>query len=499
MKRITTLTLMTVAALLVLALPVLAASAPSDATIQTWVQKALRNDPRVTTPIDVSTLDGIVTLQAALPNLAEKRYAVLEAQKISGVRGVIDKLSIEPEFRYDADIRSDIADRLADSPLKDIRGLAVTVDEGMVTLRGTVASWSEKQQAGLLASEVLGVRRVFNDTEIVYGEPRTSDQIRQDVRAALDRDVYLVGLPVNVDAAEGNVTLTGSVGSVFAKERATQDAWVDGVDQVHNEISVVWWKDNGARRKYAMPSDDQIAESVRSELFQDLRITAPYEIGVTSEQGHVSLSGTVPTYFEKRLAAENARDVVGVGWVTNYLQVKTAPRSDQTIRADILKRFDSDFLTNGQDLQVRVKDGVVSLTGNTNTFDERSHAVDLAGTVPGVTEIYDGIQVNRVWQYTDSALARRIADRLESHDATRQAASQVKVKVDQGIVTLTGNVRDWSERKEAGKVAFLTDGVLGVRNELTVDGYSYPWDEWRTPRPELRYFDYFYEMYPTLL
>lgn len=499
MKRFTILTTMAAAALLAFALPVLAASAPGDDTIRSWVQEALRNDPRVTTPIDVSTLDGIVTLQATLPNLAERRYAVLETQKISGVRGVIDKMQIEPEIRSDADIRSDIADRLADSPLQDIRGLRVTVADGMATLRGTVPSWSEKQQAGLLAGEVLGVRQVFNDTEIVYGDPRTSDQIRQDVRAAIDRDVYLVGLPVNVEVADGNVTLTGSVGSAFAKERATQAAWVDGVDRVHNELSVVWWKDNGARRKYAMPSDDQIAESVRSELFEDLRITAPYDIGVTSEQGHVSLSGSVPTYYQKRLAAQNAKDVVGVGWVTNYLQVKTNPRSDETIRSEILKRFDSDFLTNGQDLQVRVQDGVVSVTGNTNTFDERSHAIDLAGTVPGVTSIYDGVQVNRVFQYTDATLQQHIADRLESHDATRQAAPQVEVKVDQGIATLTGNVRDWSERKEAGKVAFLTDGIRGVRNELTVDGYSYPWDEWRSPKPELRYYDYFYEMYPTLL
>lgn len=497
MKR-TTITL-SAAAVLALALPLLAAAAPSDGTIQSWVKEALRNDPRVTTPLDVSTLDGIVTLQGTVPDLAEKRFAILEAQKISGVRGVIDKLETQPEFRYDADLRSDIVDRLQDSPEQDLQGLTVSVLDGMATLRGTVGSWSEKQQAGLLASEVRGVRNVFNEVDIVYGSPRTDDQIATDVRASMDRDVYLVGLPVNVEVRQGDVTLTGSVGSVFAKERATQAAWVDGVGQVQNEVEVVWWKDQGARRKYAMPSDAEIAESVRSELFQDLRISAPYDVGVTCEQGHVSLQGTVPTYSQKLIAAQNARDVVGVGWVTNYLEVKTARRSDETIRADVLKRFDTDFLTNGQDLQVRVDGGVVALTGNVNTFNERSHAVDLAGTVPGVTSVFDGVEVNQVWQFTDAALKSNIVDRLVAHDATHQAASHIKVSVEQGIATLTGNVADWSQRKEAGKIAFLTDGVIGVRNELKVDGYSYPWDEWRSPTPDLRYYDYFYEMYPTLL
>ena len=237
--------LMTVATLLTLILPVLAAAAPGDDVVRGWVQEALRNDPRVASPIDVSVLDNIVTLKGSLKNLAEQQYAVLEARKISGVMGVIDETVVTPVFRLDTALVSDIERRLADSPSPAVRGLVVSAADGRVTLQGEVASWSEKQQAGLLASEVRGVRKVDNNVRIVYGEPRTDDQILHDVRASIDRDVYLVGLPIQIAVTDGTVTLMGEAGSVFARERATQAAWVDGVDQVNNEVEVVWWEDRG--------------------------------------------------------------------------------------------------------------------------------------------------------------------------------------------------------------------------------------------------------------
>jgi len=40
-------------------------------------------------------------------------------------------------------------------------------------------------------------------------------------------------------------------------------------------------------------------------------------------------------------------------------------------------------------------------------------------------------------------------------------------------------VNHWSERKEAGRIALRSEGVLAVDNRLTIRGVNYAWDEWR--------------------
>lgn len=64
-----------------------------DETITFWVKETLREDPRIViSKINLSTQSGIVTLTVQVPNLSSKEYADLEAKKIRGVRGVINKL-----------------------------------------------------------------------------------------------------------------------------------------------------------------------------------------------------------------------------------------------------------------------------------------------------------------------------------------------------------------------------------------------------------------------
>lgn len=455
---------------------------PSDATITLWVKDALREDPRVeSSHIDANTSDAIVTLSGEVRDLAAGQYAVREAEKINGVRGVIDKLSVQPSGRFDSDIADDVRARLLDSPALNLRRLEIDVADGNVALRGTVASWSEKQEAELLASEVRGVRRVNNKLTIEYALHRPDEAIRKDVVASIERDVYLVGLPINATVHDGTVTLSGNVGNAFQHERATIAAWVGNVKAVKNELNVDWWDNEGVRAKKPLPSDSDIKQAVKDELYKDLRVDDPFTIDVDCSYGQVTLRGTVPTYYQKRLAARDTKDVVGVGWVTNYLMVKASWRDDQAIRRDIESRFDSDYLINGQDIDVRVKGGVANLSGNTNTYYERSHAIDVASRIPGVINVVDNVDVNWFRRFTDAKLHERIQDRLREHSATRWVADRVKVKVTDGTACLSGDVLTWDERKEADRIAFLTDGVKAVDNRLKVEGVSYPWDEWHYP------------------
>jgi hypothetical protein len=93
-----------------------AASGPDDETITYWVSQALREDLRLDpTQIKVTTKDGIVTLKGEARTLAGKQYADQEAQKIAGVRGVVDELHVMPSYLFDADVAQQVRRRLGSS------------------------------------------------------------------------------------------------------------------------------------------------------------------------------------------------------------------------------------------------------------------------------------------------------------------------------------------------------------------------------------------------
>lgn len=470
--------LVVVAVSLVFALPSVAAGRPSDASIDARVKEAVRDDPRVgDSAIEVTTRDGIVTLGGTVHDLAAKRFADREAKKLAGVRGVIDEVSVRPDERLDSDIAADVVARLWDRPDMSLRGLDVDVKDGIVTLSGSVGGFSEKQEAELLASEVRGVREVRNELALEYPSSRSDDAIRQDIVSAIGRDAYLVGLPIEVSVREGRVTLNGSVGNAYQRERAAEAAWVANVRDVKNDLAVEWWEDPDVRKAPPMPSDKELAGAVRDVLHEDLRLAHPFEIEVTASEGDVTLRGTVPTYEQKLRASKDGLDVAGVAWVTNHLQVRPGWRSDDAIRSQIMRRFDEDYMLHGHELAVRVNDGVVTLSGTTANYRERSHAVDVASRVPGVVEVADHLRVDWVPRFSDSELATRIRGRLREDGETRWVADRIHVSVDDGVGRLTGDVSTWDERLEAGRIAALTDGVRWIDNRVTVEGVDYPWDE----------------------
>lgn len=489
--------------ILILPLTTVVFAKPSNDTINFWVMEALREDPRVDAwGITVSTDNGIVTLTGTVLNLAEKNYADLETKKINGVRGVIDKIVVKPAYRTDADIRQDISKRLHNSSFIKSQNIEVTVFNGEATLKGTVRSWIEGQHATMIASEVRGIKAVHNNLEIMYKSKRTDDEIQKDVIAEINRDVYLTGLPIDVAVQDGVVNLTGEVGNAYQKERAWSDAWVWNAKDVKNKIEVKWWDEKGVREKSPRPTDKQIEDAVLDELIQDLRIDdTPFDIKVKVKYGHATLRGTVPTYYQKRMAGKDVRDVVGVVWVSNLLTVRPDIREDWAILDDVNFEMGADYALSGQDIKVRVRDGVVTLSGDVNTPYEKTHAADVASRIWGVRDVFNYLKVNLRPQYTDAALKERIKSRLFANWETRWVANQITVKVKSGKATLTGTVNTWPEYNEASSVAFLTDGIWAVDNQLTISDVDYPWGEWYYVGPDHiydPYYDYWYYWYPWL-
>lgn len=447
-----------------------AANGPDDATLTYWVSQALREDLRIDpSDIKVTTRNGVVTLTGVVRTLASKQYADLEAQKITGVRGVVDELQVTPSYSFDADVAQHVRRRLGSSASitsYSSAGLGVRVSDGVVTLSGTVNSFAESQQAALLASETRGVKAVVNNLTFSYPKQRSDAEIQHDVDTTLAHDVYLSGRPIRVTVSHGLVTLAGTVGSAYQKQRAgTAARLVWNVDDVDNQLKVVADYEPGVRKKDPSPSDAQLEAAVRSTLNADQRLS-PAALSVKVHEGDITLLGTVPSYYQERLAEQDARHVVGSGQVLDQLAVRTAPRADTTLRDDVQFHLNTDSLLGPDTITARVRHGIVTLTGVVHNNPERDHATEVASRVIGVRKVVNQIRVD--WGSEDVALQRKLKRRLSVDAETNWVAKDIHIAVDQGKVILSGRVNFQSERDAAGRVVFDTHGVRSVDNRLAV-------------------------------
>jgi osmotically-inducible protein OsmY len=473
-----------VALILAFLSPPLVRAAVPDVDINYNVKDALREDPRVYAPeITVTTADGIVTLSGSVNNLAAKTYAVAEAKKINGVLGVIDKLTVTPGFRWDTDIANAVRRRILNSAVINSQGLNVTCKDGVVTLSGTVNSYPEEQQAALLASEIRGVKEVKNSISTKWSDSRSDLEITNDAVAAIGRDVYLSGQPITVTVQGGIVSLSGSVGNAYEKDRAFYDVrWISNVTDVKNNLTVKWYDNSGVKSEIKTPSDEAVKQGVRKSLDQDSRLVAD-EITIRTSFGDVTLDGSVYSHYEKGISEQDAKNVVGVAWVTNNLFVRADQREDWAIQDDVGFNLNTDAVTEGFGLGASVTNGTVTLTGKVNSWYQWSHAVDVASRVRGVKTVIDNITVSEGnntngtnWK-KDADLVKSIKSRLRSDWTTWWVVDKINITVRNGVATMEGNVNSWKERQKAGDLALYTFGVSEVDNRLAVKGVSYPWDE----------------------
>lgn len=106
--------------------------------------------------------DGWVTLEGVVDRWQQRDDAALSVERLTGVRGVTNRIEVKPAVVDAAKIRISIEGALARRAEREARRIAVSVKDGIVTLEGTVDSWAEKNSLGQLANYSPGVRQVIN-------------------------------------------------------------------------------------------------------------------------------------------------------------------------------------------------------------------------------------------------------------------------------------------------------------------------------------------------
>lgn len=259
---------------------------------------------------------------------------------------------------------------------------------------------------------------------------------------------------------------------------------------------------------FASDKDDAIESSIeRSHVFQTyLKNDA---IKVESEDGVVTLKGTVSDESHKALAAETVSGIPGVKSVDNKLEFKgerPAEKSDGWLLAKVKTTLLYHRSVSGLHTEVSVKDGVVTLRGEADSRAQKDLTTEYAKDIEGVKNVINEMTVATIPKSADkkddkAALkeARKDSDKMDkqamSKDAhetrtvgdkiddasitalvkmsllSHRSTSGLKTKVEtkDGVVTLSGQAKNPAEKDLATKFAKDVNGVTEVNNRMTTE------------------------------
>lgn len=214
----------------------------SDSQIQKDVMQELQWDSRVSHEhIGVAVTDGVVSLSGTIPSYIEKSAAERAAQRVSGVKAVVEKIEVKlPGLheRDDEDIAAAILHQFqwhVEIPDKFIK---VTVENGWVKLTGEVEWNYQREAAEKTVRSLTGVKGVSNNIFLKTREVK-ADVVKQKIEDALKREAILEAKKINVVIDGGTVTLSGKVHSFSEMNDAKLAVWsAPGVTKIENKLHV---------------------------------------------------------------------------------------------------------------------------------------------------------------------------------------------------------------------------------------------------------------------
>lgn len=377
-------------------------AARPDRQLVADVEESLLLDPSTEAfQIEVEAHDGRVVLTGSVESWQEKQLAKRVAQGVKGVREVVNRVTVAiRDERPDREIADDVESRLRWDALVDHELIDVSVDEGYVTLDGSVGSAAEamRAQADAWVAGVRGVDgsalqvRWWSEDEYLRKPPvafESDAAIAAAIEDAARYDPRVRATRIEPVVNERHVTLLGTVSSLRAKRAAERLAHdTAGVLGVTNELAIGDWT----------PIPDR---TLRTRVRRGLRlspVTEPFDISAAVSAGTVTLTGTVDTYAQRAKATEIAGSIAGVSNVDDRLAVRRPiapyvpsptpgtdapwrmyvpsdrPMRGETLHREIVRELLWDPYVDVWQVRVTVRGSRAILTGTVDSWVERFQA-----------------------------------------------------------------------------------------------------------------------------
>jgi osmotically-inducible protein OsmY len=212
-------------------------------------------------------------------------------------------------------------------------------------------------------------------------------------------------------------------------------------------------------------SDTELRTFVTDELSYIASIDAR-GLDVSVQDGVVTLSGEVRSLPEQKMAKQAAMRVSGVKSVTDTTVVRN-PEASTTTDTDLTeaarRMLDWAVDVPAEAVKASVRDHQITLSGTVAHHDQREAAARAVMYLSGVTGFTNAIELAAPPPAAQTKATIEAAFRRNAQLESRE----IKMDLNGSEVTLHGNVRSWSERRQAERVAWAAAGVTNVKNNLT--------------------------------
>ena len=198
-----------------------------------------------------------------------------------------------------------------------------------------------------------------------------------------------------------------------------------------------------------------------------------------TNEGAVTLTGTVSEWSHRSLADETVGGLPGVISVDDKLEIsggKPDENSDAWIGIKVKTMLMFHRNVSNLKTDVDVKDGIVTLHGETSSEAQKELTAEYVKDVEGVKSVKNDMTViktgkttvEKVGEYIDDAsITAQVKLALLFHRST--SAISTKVETKNGVVTVMGLAKNSAEKDLVGKLVTNIKGVKGLKNKMTVE------------------------------
>lgn len=144
-------------------------------------------------------------------------------------------------------------------------------------------------------------------------------------------------------------------------------------------------------------------------------------------------------------------------------------KTNEELQKDVQDAIKWEPLLKAAEIGVIAKDGIITLSGSVDSYAKKSEAEDAAKTVAGVKAVVEQIEIktfSNLDNRDDNDLANEVLDAYKRNWEIPE--ERVKIKVENGWITLEGDVQ-WNYQKEAAyRIIKKLSGIRGVSNRITI-------------------------------